>query len=76
MNLSSVKTTIDIPDDLLSSLFRLSGAKTKRDAVLVALEDYTRRRMVSDLISTFGTWDMMDNDELEAPDLIDHKLAK
>jgi Arc/MetJ family transcription regulator len=68
-----MKTTIDIPDELLSSLFRISGAKTKRDAVLIALEDYTRRRMVADLVSSFGTWDVMDNDELESADLAETK---
>ncbi len=71
-----MKTTIDIPDELLSSLFRLSGAKTKRDAVLIALEDYTRRRMVADLVSTFGTWEMMDNEELESADLAESKGAR
>jgi Arc/MetJ family transcription regulator len=68
-----MKTTIDIPDELLSSLFRISGAKTKRDAVLIALEDYTRRRMVAELVSSFGTWDVMDNDELESADLAETK---
>lgn len=68
-----MKTTIDIPDELLSSLFRISGAKTKRDAVLIALEDYTRRRMVADIVSSFGSWEMMDNDELESADLAETK---
>lgn len=68
-----MKTTIDIPEELLSSLFRISGAKTKRDAVLIALEDYTRRRMVADLVSSFGSWDVMDNDELESADLAETK---
>lgn len=64
-----MKTTIDIPEELPSSLFLISEAKTKRDAVLSALEDHTRRRMVADIVSSFGTWDVMDNDELESADL-------
>ena len=71
-----MKTRIYIPEELLSSLFRISGAKTKRDAVLIALEDYTRRRMVADLVSSFGTWDMMDNDELESADLAETKGSR
>jgi len=64
-----MKTTIDIPDKLLSDTLRLTGAGTKRDAVVQALEEFTRRKAVEEIISTFGTWDMLDNDELEAADL-------
>lgn len=71
-----MKTTIDIPDELLSSLFKISGAKTKRDAVLIALEDYTRRQTVAELVASFGTWDVMDNDELESADLAEHKGSR
>jgi len=39
----------------LDALLRLSGAKTKRDAILTAVEEYNRRHEVEQLVATFGT---------------------
>ncbi len=64
-----MKTTIDIPDESLDALLRLSGAKTKRDAILTAVEEYNRRHEVERLVATFGTWKMDSNEEIEAADL-------
>ncbi len=50
-----MKTTIDIPDKLLKSVVRHSKAKTKREAVLTAMEDYDRRRRLRDLSAQFGS---------------------
>jgi Arc/MetJ family transcription regulator len=38
--LESMKTTIDIPDAALADAMRFTGAKTKREAVVKALEGY------------------------------------
>lgn len=50
-----MKTTIDIPEHLLKDAMRHSGASTKREAVLAALEDFNRRRQQADLIKYLGT---------------------
>ena len=65
----SMKTTIDIPDNVFGALRRLTGAKTKRDAVLTAVTEYNRRHAVESLAATFGSWRMDDNDRVEAADL-------
>ena len=67
--LESMKTTIDIPDATLADAMRFTGAKTKREAVVKALEEYTRSQRVNDLIASFGTWDVATNDEIEAGDM-------
>jgi hypothetical protein len=36
--MDSVKTTIDIPDETLKRTMRFTGAKTKKEAVVMALE--------------------------------------
>jgi len=64
-----MKTTIDIPDEALADAMRFTGAKTKREAVVNALEDFNRRQRVRELCATFGTWDIASNDEIEAGDL-------
>ncbi len=64
-----MKTTIDIPEKALADAMRYTGAKTKREAVVKALEEFNRRQLVEDLISSFGTLDFASNDEIEAGDL-------
>lgn len=64
-----MKTTIDIPDQALADAMRFTGAKTKREAVVKALEEFNRLRRVQDLVASFGTWEIATNDEIEAGDL-------
>ena len=44
-----MKTTIDIPEKLLREAIRHTGAKTKRDAVVTAMEEFNRRRRLQEL---------------------------
>jgi Arc/MetJ family transcription regulator len=64
-----MKTTIDIPEKTLADAIRFTGAKTKREAVVKALEEFNRQHLVKDLIASFGTWEMATNDEIEAGDM-------
>lgn len=64
-----MKTTIDIPDEALKSAMRFTGAKTKREAVVKALEEFNRQQRVKELVASFGTWDMATNEEIEAGDI-------
>ncbi|MBP7826112.1 MAG: type II toxin-antitoxin system VapB family antitoxin [Verrucomicrobia bacterium] len=44
-----MKTTIDIPDDALKEAMKFTGAKTKREAVVTAVEDFNRRHRLAAL---------------------------
>jgi Arc/MetJ family transcription regulator len=76
--MDSVKTTIDIPESVMADAIRFTGAKTKREAVVMALEEFNRQQRVKDLVASFGTWDIATNDEIEAGDIaeIEGKNAK
>lgn len=50
-----MKTTIDIPDDLLQEAMKHSGAKTKKEAVVTAVADYNRRRRMAALTRHLGS---------------------
>ena len=63
-----MKTTIDIPEQAMADVMRFTGAKTKREAVMTALEEFNRQQRVKDLVASFGTWDIATNDEIEAGD--------
>jgi hypothetical protein len=49
-----MKTTLDIPAQLLDEAMEVSGARTKREAVLRALEDYNRRAKLRVLARRLG----------------------
>lgn len=54
-------TRIDIDDDALAEVMRLSGARTKKDTVNLALRDHaTRHQRIRDLerhAAVAATWD-------------------
>jgi Arc/MetJ family transcription regulator len=54
-----MKTTIDIPDDVLKDALRLTKAKTKRDAVVGAMQEYIRREKLAGLLKHLGTFEEM-----------------
>jgi len=61
-----MKTTIDIPEKVLREAMRHSGSSTKREAVLLALEEFNRRRRMARLAENLGTFDdFISRDELE-----------
>jgi Arc/MetJ family transcription regulator len=55
--LDGMKTTLDIPESELQEAIRHTGAKTKRDAVVIALSEFNRRRRLQRLVEKFGTLD-------------------
>jgi Arc/MetJ family transcription regulator len=62
-----MKTTIDIPEKELEEAMRFTGAKTKREAVVRALEEFNGRRRVAELVKHFGTFrSLATNEEIEA----------
>lgn len=64
-----MKTTIDIPDQTLADAMRFTGAKTKRDAVVKAIEAFNRQQLVKEVVASFGTLNFATNDEIEAGDM-------
>jgi Arc/MetJ family transcription regulator len=62
-----MKTTIDIPDDLLKSMMKRTGSKTIRGAMIAAIESYLHREGQRDLVKHLGTFkDFMTIEELQA----------
>lgn len=60
-----MKTTVDIPEKELREAIRHTGAKTKREAVVIALTEFNRRRRLQKLAASFGTLDeLMTPEEL------------
>ena len=62
-----MKTTVDIPDEDLAYAMKVSKAKTKREAIVTAIQDYNRRAKMAALIRYSGTSEtMMSHEEMKA----------
>jgi hypothetical protein len=60
-----MKTTVDIPEKTLRDAVRFSKAKTKREAIVTALDEYNRRKRAEEFVKLAGTFDgFMTQDEL------------
>ena len=57
VNNGSMKTTVDIPDSVLDDAMKFTKARTKREAIVTAMEEYNRRRRMAALIKHAGTCD-------------------
>lgn len=49
-----MRTTIDLPRDLLAEAMAATGAKTKREAVMLALKELNRRARLAHLADELG----------------------
>ena len=73
-----MKTTVDIPDNELKDAMRFTKAKTKREAIVTALEEFNRRRRMAELVKYAGTFSdaYPNNDGIERVDVArDRKLS-
>ncbi len=61
-----MKTTIDIPDNELKEAIKYTGAKTKKEAVVIAIKDFNKRRRLAKLAEMLGTFkDFMTREDLK-----------
>ena len=49
-----MRTTLDLPEDLVNEAKALLGFKSKTDTIVFALEDLIRRRKREKLVEMFG----------------------
>ena len=49
-----MRTTLDIPEELLEEARRLLGFKSKTDTIIVALRELLRRRRIEELKDMMG----------------------
>ena len=50
-----MKTTVDIPDGDLADAMRFTRAKTKREAIVTAIQDFNLRKRMAELVKHAGT---------------------
>ena len=69
-------TNLDIDPELLQTALAVSGVRTKKEAVTLALREFIARRAQADIVASFGTLDWDDSyDYKEDRRSRDRKLA-
>jgi hypothetical protein len=67
-----MRATLNIPDDLLSEVQKMSGEKSKTKAITIAMKEFVRQKKIKELISLRGKikidydWEKEERLELEA----------
>lgn len=62
---TEMRTTLDLPEDLLQKAMRLSNQKTKTSTIILALEELVRKSTLSDIKDFKGKVDLdIDIDKL------------
>ena len=67
-----MRATLNIPDDLLAEVQKISGEKSKTRAVTVAMQEYVRQKKIKELMALSGKididydWEKEEELEMEA----------
>ena len=67
-----MRATMNIPDELVIEVQRLSGEKTRTQAIVTVMEDYVRRKKMEDLLALRGKisieydWEREEEAEMKA----------
>ncbi len=67
-----MRTTVDLPEELLDEVQRTAGTSTRREALILALEDYIRRRRMRRVALAAGSLDF----DVEAREIRDAGRAR
>jgi len=56
-----MKTTLDIPDELLKEAMAVSKSRTKKEAVITGLRELIRQRKIERVLSSAGKLEFSDS---------------
>jgi len=61
-----MRATLNIPDDLLSEVQKITGEKSKTKAITIAMKEYVRQKRIKELLTLRGKIQIEDvTDQLE-----------
>jgi Arc/MetJ family transcription regulator len=65
-----MRATLNIPDDLLAEVQKITGEKSKTKAITIAMREYIRQKRIKELIALRGKIQIEDvTEELEKLEL-------
>lgn len=48
------RANYDLPDEKLAKVQRCTGARSKREAIIIALDEYLQKKKAEDLLQAYG----------------------
>jgi hypothetical protein len=72
MEVIEMRATLNIPDELIEEVKRITGARTKTEAIVISLKEVIRQRKIEELIALRGKinidydWEKEEERELKA----------
>ncbi len=64
-----MRATLNIPDDLLSEVQKITGKKSKTKAITIAIQDFIKQKKIKELVALRGKvkidYDWQKEEELE-----------
>ncbi len=64
-----MRATLNIPDDLLSEVQKVTGEKSRTKAIIIAVQDFIKQKKIKELIALRGKikidYDWQKEEELE-----------
>lgn len=48
------KANFDLPEETLNEVMKTSGAKTKKEAIIIAMNSYLKRKKIEKVIQSYG----------------------
>jgi metal-responsive CopG/Arc/MetJ family transcriptional regulator len=70
IEVTKMRATLSIPNELIEDLVRETGAKNKTQAIIQAIEDYLKKKRVEKLLALQGKLDLEENwQEMEAVEM-------
>jgi len=65
-----MRATLNIPDDLLSEVQKITGEKSKTKAITIAMKEFVRQQKIKELLALRGEIEIEDvTEELEKLEL-------
>ncbi len=67
-----MRATLNIPDDLLAEVQKISGQKSKTKAITIAMQEFVKQKKINELIALRGkieidyNWEKEEELEMEA----------
>ena len=67
-----MRTTLNIPDDLISEVQKISGEKSKTKAIVKTMKEYIRQKKITELLALKGKvnidydWEAEEKSEIDS----------
>jgi len=74
MEVHNMRATLNIPDDLLSEVQKITGEKSRTKAITIAMKEFVRQQKIKELLALRGKIEIEDvTEELEKLELEEMK---